>query len=121
MLGGTTPLAITYAVLFVAGMTRSMHFTSTSTLAFADVSDAHRGGATTLWAMAQQFGAVLGVAMAAFALGVSQTLRGGAPLSLADFHWALYASAGMMAVAVLWMLRLPRDVGAELARKKTPK
>ncbi|MEP6944021.1 MAG: MFS transporter [Betaproteobacteria bacterium] len=117
MLGGSTPLAITYAVLFVAGMTRSMHFTSTSTLAFADVSDAHRAGATTLWAMAQQFGNVLGVAIAAFVAGISQTLRGGAPLSLADFHWALYASAGMMAVAVLWLLKLPRDAGAELARK----
>jgi len=120
MLGGATPLAITYAVLFVAGMSRSMHFTATSTLAFADVPDADRGGATTLWAMAQQFGNVLGVAVAAFALGISQTLRGGAPLALDDFHSALFAAAGLMAVAVLWMLRLPRDAGAELARRPKP-
>jgi hypothetical protein len=117
LLTGETPLAITWTVLFVAGLTRSMHFTATSTLAFADVPDRDRGGATTLWAMSQQFGNVLGVALAAFALGISRALHGGTALTLTDFHRAMDASAMLMTIAVLWLLRLPRDAGAELARK----
>jgi hypothetical protein len=98
-------------------MTRSMNFTSTSTLAFADVSDKDRPGASTLAAMAQQFALVLGVAVAAFSLGLSQDLRGGAPLALEDFHHALFTAAAMMAIAVAWMSRLPDDAGIELSRK----
>ena len=117
MLSPLTPTVLTYVILFVAGMTRSMHFTSTSTLTFADVSDKDRPGASTLAAMAQQFASVLGVAVAAFSLGVSQSLGGGAPLALADFQHSLYAAAGVMAIAVAWLSRLPEDAGIELSRK----
>ena len=117
MLSPSTATVVTYVVLFVSGMTRSMNFTSTSTLAFADVSDKDRPGASTLAAMAQQFASVFGVAVAAFSLGLSQTLRGGAPLALEDFHHGLFASASMMAIAVAWMSRLPSDAGIELSRK----
>ena len=113
----SVPLAVVYGVLFAAGMTRSMHFTSVNTLAFADISSAARAGATTLAAMAQQTAGALGVALAALALSVFQAIEGGPLLTLADFQRALFASAGLMAVAVVWMLRLPADAGAELARK----
>ncbi len=112
-----TPAVITYLVLFVSGMTRSMHFTSTATLAFADVADNDRPGASALFAMSQQFATVFGVAIAAFALGVSQTLGGGAPLSLTDFQRGLFAAAALMAIAVAWLATLPRDAGIELSRK----
>jgi len=117
MLTQLTPTAVIYVVLFVAGMTRSMNFTCTSTLAFADVTDKDRPGASTLAAMTQQCAVVLGVAVAAFALGLSQSLRGGAPLALTDFHYALFGAAALMALAVAWMSRLPRDAGAELSRR----
>jgi EmrB/QacA subfamily drug resistance transporter len=117
MLSPSTPMLATYVILFVAGMTRSMHFTSTSTLAFADVPDKDRPGASTLAAMAQQFASVFGVAVAAFALGASQSLGGGGPLALRDFQHALLAAAAVMAVAVAWISRLPRDAGIELSRK----
>ncbi|MGE5668804.1 MAG: MFS transporter [Betaproteobacteria bacterium] len=111
------PPAVVYGILFAAGMTRSMHFTSVNTLAFADVTAAARAGATTLSAMAQQLAGALGVALAALALSLFQTIEGGSSLAVADFQRALFASAGLMAVAVVWMLRLPADAGAELARK----
>ena len=116
-LAPAVPLAVVYGVLFAAGMTRSMHFTSVNTLAFADISSAARAGATTLAAMAQQAAGALGVALAALALSVFQAIEGGPLLTLADFQRALFASAGLMAVAVVWMLRLPANAGAELARK----
>jgi EmrB/QacA subfamily drug resistance transporter len=117
LLSPSTATVVTYVVLFVSGMTRSMNFTSTSTLAFADVSDRDRPGASTLAAMAQQFASVFGVAAAAFSLGLSQTLRGDAPLALEDFHYGLFAAAAVMAIAVAWMSRLPDDAGIELSRK----
>ena len=55
--------------------------------------------------------------VAALALALFQTLRAGAQLALGDFQYALFAAAGLMAVAVLWSLRLPPDAGAELSRR----
>ncbi len=118
LLSQFTPIVVIYVVLFVAGMTRSMQFTCTSTLAFADVSDKDRAGASTLAAMTQQCAVVLGVAVAAFTLGLSQSLAGGGSLALSDFHRSLYVAAGMMAIAVAWMTRqLPRDAGIELSKR----
>ena len=99
-------------------MTRSMNFTSMSTLAFADVPASMRPGATTLAAMAQQAASALGVAAAALALGALPGARAGATqLALGDFQNALFAAAALMAVAVLWALRLPPDAGAELSER----
>ena len=115
MLSPAMPSAWVYGVLLVAGMTRSMNFTSMSTLAFADISGPLRAGATTLAAMAQQAASAMGVAAAAVALGAFQTLRSGTELALGDFQNAFFVAAGLMAVAVLWSLRLPADAGSELS------
>ena len=117
LLSPGVPAPVVYAVLFAAGMTRSMNFTSVSTLAYADIPAPMRPGATTLAAMAQQAAGAVGVTAAALALGFSQTIRTGAQLALGDFQNALFAAAGLMAVAVLWSLRLPPDAGAELSRR----
>jgi EmrB/QacA subfamily drug resistance transporter len=113
-LSPAVPLAVVYGVLFVAGMTRSMNFTSMNTLAFADVTAQMRPGATTLMAMTQQAASAVGVAAAAVALGFFETIRAGTQLALGDFQNALLVAAGLMAIAVVWGLRLPRDAGAEL-------
>ncbi len=110
-------LPVVYGVLLVAGMTRSMNFTAMNTLAFADISGPLRAGATTLSAMTQQAAGALGVAAAAVALGLFQTIRAGAALTLGDFQNAFFVAAALMAVAVLWSLRLPADAGAELSRR----
>jgi EmrB/QacA subfamily drug resistance transporter len=117
LLSPSVPITVVYGVLFAAGMTRSMNFTSMSTLAFADVPAQMRASATTLAAMAQQAANAVGVASAALALGFFQTIRASALLALSDFQNALFVAAGLMAVAVLWSLRLPPDAGAELSRR----
>ena len=117
LLSPGVPQSVAYVVLFGAGLTRSMHFTCAATLAFADVSEEARPGATTLATMAQQTAGALGVALAALALGASQALRAGATLALPDFQHALWAGAGLIALAVAWMLRLAPDAGAELSKR----
>ena len=47
-------LPLVYAVLFFAGMTRSMNFTAINTLAFVDVPAEQRAGASALATMLQQ-------------------------------------------------------------------
>jgi MFS family permease len=106
---------LTWVTLLLAGMTRSMHFTTVNTLAFADIAPSERAGASPLSAMGQQLASTLGVAFAALALAVSQHWRGARTPALADFQHALWAAAAMMLIATFWTLRLPRNVGAELS------
>ena len=110
-------LALIYPVLFIAGMTRSMHFTTVSSLAFADIAADQRAGASTISAMAQQVAATLGVAFAALALALFQNLRGSPALVLADFQHALLCGAALMALAALWSLRLAPQAGSEVSGK----
>jgi len=118
LLSPSVHIAVVYIVLFVAGMTRSMNFTSMNTLAFADVPAPAQPGASTLAVMAQQVANVLGVAIAALALEIFQAVRAGTELALGDFQNALFAAATLMAASVLWSLRLPADAGAELSRRR---
>ncbi len=106
-----------YAVLLAAGLTRSMHFTSLATLAFADISPGQRAGASALVSTMQQVAMAVAVAFAATALALFVDLRGGSDLVLADFRHALFAAAALMAVGALLALRLPKDAGAEVSRR----
>jgi EmrB/QacA subfamily drug resistance transporter len=112
------PQWLTYGVLFATGMARSMNFTSLTTLAFADISAEQRSGASALTTMLQQLAMSLGVAFAAFALNVSQTLRGAPTLAVSDFRYAWFAIAALMAFAVAGSLRLAHDAGAAIATKR---
>ncbi len=110
----TSDLAI-YALLFVAGLSRSMQFTALNTLGFADITPAQRSSASTLSSMLQQFAMVLGVAVAAAVLSMSQHMRGAAALSLADFQWSFLAIGTIGMLASLRFFGLKRDAGAEVS------
>jgi EmrB/QacA subfamily drug resistance transporter len=110
-----TPWLVTALVLFAAGLTRSMQFTTFSTLVFADVLPAQRSSASTLFNMSQQVSIGLGVATAAIVLEASRTFHGEAAVSLADFHLAFFIFAFVVLGATLLATRLPRDAGAELS------
>jgi EmrB/QacA subfamily drug resistance transporter len=110
-----TPWIVTALVLFAAGLTRSMQFTTFSTLVFADVLPAQRSSASTLFNMSQQLSIGLGVATAAIVLETSRTFHGEAAVSLADFHLAFFIFAFVVLAATLLATRLPRDAGAELS------
>ena len=112
------PEWLIYLLLFIAGMTRSMNFTSITTLAFADVSAEQRAGASALATMLQQVAMSMGVAFAAFALSISQTLRGVPTLELADFRYAWFAIGTLMALAAAGSLRLDRNAGAAIYNRR---
>ena len=112
------PMPLIYAVLLAAGMTRSMNFTTITTLAFADVNAEQRAGASALATMFQQVAMTLGVAFAAFALGASQMLRAAPSLGLADFRYVWFAIALLMGLATAGALRLDRAAGATISGRQ---
>jgi MFS family permease len=114
LFGRATPEPVIWAVLFVAGCSRSMTFTAINTLMFAEVTPTERAGATALSAMLQQVSFSLGVALAALALNLSLALFKGQALALWDFRVAFAAMAVVSVVAAAGFLRLKSDAGDEV-------
>lgn len=106
------PIPAMAAVLLLAGMTRSMQFTALNTIAFADIANEARTGATTMASMSQQIGAAAAIAFATLSLASAQSARGATALGLADFHVAFLACGLLLGVSSLWLRQLPRDAGA---------
>jgi hypothetical protein len=67
--------------------------------------------------MFQQVAMTLGVAFAAFALNVSQTLRASPSLELLDFRHVWFAVAALMGLATAGALRLDPSAGATISGK----
>ncbi|CAN7664061.1 MFS transporter [Rhizobium sp. LjRoot98] len=115
ILSPATPNLAIYALLFIAGLSRSMQFTALNTLGFADITPAQRSSASTLSSMLQQFAMVLGVAVAAAVLSMSQHLRGDVVLALADFRWSFVAIGAIGLIASLRFFSLQHNAGAEVS------
>ncbi|MCA1324041.1 MFS transporter [Herbaspirillum sp. alder98] len=111
-----TPLLLTLAVVFCYGLSRSMQFTTLATLAYADISEARKGSASTLWSVAQQMTIGMGIAFGALALRIAAYVRGeavdgSAHFVLGDFQWA-FALAGLVTlISVQGYRGLARDAG----------
>lgn len=114
-LGPDTLYPLMLAILFVAGLSRSMQFTALATLSFADIEATQRGTASTISSMSQQISMVFGIAAAAAILNISQMLRGAPALGLEDFRNALVIMGVVCVVGSLQMLTLHRDAGAEVS------
>lgn len=104
-----------HALLFLAGLSRSMEFTALNTLAFADIGPAQRSSASTLSSMLQQVSMLLGVAVAAAVLNIASALRGADNPVLADFRWAFIVVGVIGVVSSLRFLQLPAEAGAEVS------
>lgn len=107
------PLVI--ALMVVAGLSRSMQMTAVSTLSFADLKPTQRNSASTLASMLQQGSMLLGVAIPAMILNLSQMLRGGGPLDLVDFRLAFLAVGIGAFVASFRFLTLEPSAGGEVS------
>ncbi len=109
------PSVITGALLFAAGASRSMQFTATTMVSFADVPGDQRASASVLFSLGQQIGMSLGVATGALMLSLSQAFRGSGALDLFDFKAALVLSGLLCALASWPFATLNRDVGDEIS------
>ena len=124
-LAPSLPLALVILILFCYGLARSLQSTTLATLAYADVAEAQKGPASTLWSVAQQMTLGMGIAFGALCLRVSSSIHrpSGDPFryALGDFHWA-FALAGLLTLAsVIGYVRLPRDAGHAMGGGATGK
>ena len=109
-----TPHSVIILVLFVAGFLRSVFFTSSNALVFAEIGDVEASQATAIAAVVQQTSIALGVAIAGGLLeGV--TWFSGGPLDAADFSVTFFLVAAMSAGAVVPFLRLSPTAGSAVS------
>lgn len=117
----TTPVWIVVATLFLAGMFRSLQFSSLTTLAFADVPQRLTTSANTLYSTVQQLSTGMGIAIGAVALHFSNLLNHGLPgrYTVADFRLSFIAVAIVGVVHLYGYTRLsPRAGNAARIKKK---
>lgn len=109
-----TPPGVIILVLLGAGFMRSLFFTSTNALVFADIEPGDVSQATAIAAVSQQISVALGVAVAGGILEASTFFSGG-HLSLASFSAAFLIVAAVTALSVLPFLGLARDAGSSVS------
>ncbi len=109
-----TPSAVIIAVLIGAGFLRSLFFTSTNALVFADIPDRQASQATAIASVFQQISVALGVAVAGGILEIRTLLHGGA-LMPQDFTWAFWIVAGLTMLAIVPFLTMPADAGVSVS------
>ena len=107
--------AIIVAVLFVSGCFRSLQFTSLNAISYAEVESARMGQASSLAGMLQQLSLSLGIAVAGYLLEAAGWASGRPSTDVHNFYWAFLGVGLVSASSVWWMLRLPRNAGAEMA------
>jgi hypothetical protein len=116
----STTLVLMILVPFGYGVTRSLQFNLLSTLAYADVTEAQKGSASTLWSVAQQMTLGMGIAFGALCLRTAASFHGighvvgSAHYGLADFRWAFATAALLTLVSIIGYIRLPRDAGSTI-------
>jgi MFS family permease len=118
-----TPKIIILFVLFLNGLSRSMQFTSTGALAFADIGKPEMSSATSFFSMITQMSMGMGVAVGAIGLRMAGFLTGnslGAPTTK-EFHVAFLLVAVLNVLATLDCFILEPDSGAAVSGHRLAK
>jgi hypothetical protein len=116
-LTSSTPKALMIVLLFAHGLSRSMQFTSISTLAFVDIPQSQMSSANSFFTVMTQMSMGMGVAVGAVTLRLAAWLHGG-PSSvptIMDFHLAFEMVSIVAVLAVADCLSLDRNAGAEVS------
>jgi len=116
----STPFVLMFAVLLVGGFFRSLQFTSTNVLAYAQVEPQRMSRATALSAVAQQLSLSAGVALGGATVELTVWSKASGTITAADFPPAFLLIAGISAASAVIFARLPPHAGAELAHRTPP-
>jgi EmrB/QacA subfamily drug resistance transporter len=114
------PFALIVAVLLVGGFFRSLQFTSTNVLAYAEVDERRMSRATALAAVTQQLSLSAGVALGGATVELVVWSKADAAITAGDFPPAFLLIAAISAASTFIFARLPPDAGAELAHRTPP-
>ncbi len=110
----STPASLMIGLLLVGGFFRSLQFTATNALSFADVTREQMSQATTISSVAQQLSVSAGITVGAIVLQVTTNLSGGE--INATVFWPAFLVIGFTTlVSVVPFLRLEQDAGQEMS------
>lgn len=113
-----TPYLVLIGALLLGGFFRSLQFTSTNALSYADISSESMSRATSFASVAQQVSISTGVAVAALVLEGMRAWRGTDTILLSDFSIAFIVVSLIAVCSLFFFLRLPDDAGAALAGRR---
>lgn len=115
-----TPVYIIVAVLFTAGLFRSLQFSSLTTLAFADTPASKTTAANTLYSTVQQMSTGMGIAMGAVVLRFSNIINHGVSghYTVPDFRLAFILITILGFVHLYGYTKLAKDAGSVVMAKK---
>jgi MFS family permease len=123
LVGFGTSLWVIRVLMFALGLAMAHVFAPAQAAAFATISPAAMGRASTLFNTARQVGSALGVAILTTvisAVGIEHVVHGHAAANLAAFHWA-FAAAAAMALVAAWVCLgvVDSDAAATMKPRKT--
>lgn len=113
LLAPSTPFVLIGAALFFSGAVRSMQFTTTSTIAFADVPKDQMTHANSLYNMAFHLGMAVGITVATLCVRIGGAVAGplGITAPAANFRIALLLTAAILLIGLIDAVRLPKGAG----------
>jgi len=110
-------------IMVLLGMSMAQVFVPSQAAAFAQISSADTGQASTLFNAARQMGSALGVAILSSviaAIGVVHLGSGGHPTSqLSAYHWAFATAAGLALIAAAVAQRINDADAAPTMRRRS--
>ncbi|MGB3338383.1 MAG: MFS transporter [Devosia sp.] len=112
-----TPIPLIMTVLLLGGVLRSVFFTGSNAIGYADVNDDEASQATAIVAVCQQLSVAFGVAVAGGLLELTTRARG-TELQLVDFQIAFVVVGGLSMLASIIYFRLPADAGSNVSGHK---
>ena len=112
------PYAAMIAILLTGGFFRSLQFTSTNTIAYAEIEPPKMSRATAMVAAAQQLSLSTGVAVGALVVEITLRLKHSTTMGASDFPPAFLVVGVLAASAAFVFMRLPPDAGCELSGRK---
>lgn len=113
-----TPIIWIILVLFFSGGTRSIQFTTITTLSFSEIEKNEMQSANILSTLFQQLNNVLGIVLSALFLFIASSYNGHNQIMVEDFRLALFMVAGMTLLAMIDFITLPKNAGNNLNEKK---
>jgi EmrB/QacA subfamily drug resistance transporter len=124
LVGFSTSPWVPRALMFCLGLSIAHVFAPVQAAAFATISHASMGRASTLFNTSRQVGSALGVAVLTTvisAVGVLHRVHGQPEPNLAAFHWAFVGAAGLALIAARFALTVIDEDAAPTMVKRPRK
>lgn len=114
------PTAAILGVLLAGGFSRSLQFTSSNVVLYADIAPQDMGRATTFMAVLQELSGSIGIAFAALVLDWAAALSPDGRLGTAEFGYAFWLVGLIAGLSSLAFAAMPKEAGAALVQARKP-